>query len=506
MDEKKINQLLSSAVKHGDIPVELTDSIVDSLLEHPPGPSADGITERVRAKLEIRMQDAAIAQAGQQITDRSLPFGRFLETVREKAGLTRTQIARRLGSMDADLQRLERGDVTPLAMAPHSFADVLVLFHLKLASATPMIVASIRVGPSLVKALTASSETLITGAKVRRDSGFTPDIVFFLGDVKPNPEHAASWRLSGNDFYGALAMEGVLQPQPWTAQWPVGAMVSAALAANEAFKFVMRQMSLRNPSDKVFFEPSRFCDWNFGPLPLPQEIVDFGQVDVISGGAISQACLYALMRFPEIQMRGRVFDNDLTGQSNLNRNMLTLASDIGSSKVKIISERCGSKLLLRPIANRFTGETSEVDKLAPRVLVGVDDIPSRWNVQRHAPGWITVSGTSHFSVSSSAHRAGSACCGCLHPVDDLAGANQVPTVSFVSFWAGLAMAARLFREVIGSPYSSDRQHVWLTPLRMDQPHAAMWLPVPPHRDCPVQCSASRAISDQNAVRHKAAAQ
>ena len=256
-------------------------------------------------------------------------------------------------------------------------------------------------GPSLVKALNASSETLIAGAKVRRDSDFSPDIIFFLGDVKHNPQHAASWCLSGNDWYGALAMEGNAQPQPWTAKWPVGSMVSAALAANEAFKFAMRRMPLRNPADQVFFEASRACHWNFGPLPLLQQTVDFGQVDVISGGAISQACLYALMRFPDIQMRGRVFDDDLTGQSNLNRNMLTLASDIGSSKVEIISERCGSKLQLRPIANRFTGETSEVDKLAPRVLVGVDDIPSRWNVQRHAPGWIAVSGTSHFSVSSS---------------------------------------------------------------------------------------------------------
>ncbi len=357
-------------------------------------------------------------------------------------------------------------------------------------------------GPSLLKALTASSETLIAGAKVRRDSDFSPDIIFFLGDMKPNQEHAASWRLSGNDWYGALAMEGVLQPQAWAAWWPVGAMVSAALAANEAFKFVMRRMSLRNPSDKVFFEPSRFCQWNFGPLHLPQEIVDFGQVDVISGGAISQACLYALMRLPNIQMRGRVFDDDLTGPSNLNRNMLTLGSDVGSFKVDTIAHRCGPKLELQPIPNRFTCQSAEVNKLAPRVLVGVDDIPSRWNVQRDAPAWVAVSGTSHFGVSSSAHSAGSACSGCLHPVDDLAAANQIPTVSFVSFWAGLVMAVRLFREVIGCPYSSDQQHLWLTPLRMDQPHAAMWLPVPPHRDCPVQCSASRAISHRAAVRHK----
>jgi len=359
-------------------------------------------------------------------------------------------------------------------------------------------------GPSLVRALTASSETLITGAKVRGDSDFSPDIIFSLGDVKPNPEHAASWRLSGNDWYGALAMEGVLQPQPWTAQWPVGGMVSAALAANEAFKFAMRRMSLRNPSDKVFFEPSRFCHWDFGHLPLPKEIVDLGRVDIISGGAISQACLYALMRLPNIQMRGRVFDDDLTGPSNLNRNMLTLGSDVGSLKVHTIAERCGPKLELHPIPHRFTRQSPNVNKLAPRVLVGVDDIPSRWNVQRNAPGWVAVSGTSHFSVSSSSHSAGSACSGCLHPVDDLAAANQIPTVSFVSFWAGLAMAVRLLREAIGSPYYLDRQHLWLTPLRMDQPHAAMWLPVPPHQDCPVQCSASRALAHQGAVRHRSA--
>jgi hypothetical protein len=343
-------------------------------------------------------------------------------------------------------------------------------------------------GPSLAKALTASSETLIVGAKVRHDSDFSPDVIFVLGNVKLDNDHAVCWRLSGSDWYGTLAMEGVAQPIPWTAKWPVGLMVSAALAANEAFKFAMRRMPFRNEADRVFFEPSRTSHWDFGPLPLIQQIVDFGPVDIISAGAISQACLYAMMRFPNVQMRGRIFDDDVTGPSNLNRNMLTVANDVGSSKVEIIAEHCGPNLHLRPVATRFTCESSNLDKLAPHVLVGVDDIPSRWNVQRAAPGWVAVSGTSHFSVSSSSHSPGSACSGCLHPVDDLA-ASQIPTVSFVSFWAGLAMAVRLFREAIGSPYSSDRQHLWLTPLRMDQPHAAMWLPVPPHRDCPVQCMA-----------------
>ena len=48
----------------------------------------------------------------------------------------------------------------------------------------------------------------------------------------------------------------------------------------------------------------------------------------------------------------------------------------------------------------------------------------------------------------------------------------------------------LVREALGSPYARNRQHLWLTPLRMDQPHAAMWFPVARHRNCPVPCADS----------------
>jgi molybdopterin/thiamine biosynthesis adenylyltransferase len=219
---------------------------------------------------------------------------------------------------------------------------------------------------------------------------------------------------------------------------------------------------------------------------VPSNAIDLGRVDLISAGAISHATLYALMRLPKVQMSGRIFDDDLTGESNLNRNMLTLASDVGSSKVQVVAERCGTKLRLEPVASRFAGNSFS-GNLAPRVLVGVDDIPSRWEVQLTAAGWAAVSGTSHFNVSSSAHYPDEPCSGCLHPVDDSAGANPIPTVSFVSFWAGLSMAVRLLREALAIPYPRNRQHLWLTPLRMDRPHAAMWLPVAARRDCPVHC-------------------
>lgn len=339
-------------------------------------------------------------------------------------------------------------------------------------------------------ALIASSEILVAGATVRADSNFNPDLTFVLGDTKIDSGHP-SWRLAGSEWYGALAMEHSAEVQAWTVEWPVGSMVSAALAANEAFKFVLRQMPLRNQADQVFFESSRFSSWNFGLVTIPTEDIRVGEVDVVSGGAICQAALYALLRVPKIQMWGRIFDDDLTGASNLNRNMLTAVTDIGSKKVQLVAERCRPKLRLEPIPNRFAGKASELGKLAPRIIVGVDDIPSRWQAQRDASGWLAVSGTSHFSVSSSDHRPCEPCSGCLHPVDDPGAANPIPTVSFVSFWAGLAMTVRLLREALGSPYALDQQHLWLTPLRMDLPHAAMWLPVAPRRDCPVNCFASR---------------
>ncbi len=339
-------------------------------------------------------------------------------------------------------------------------------------------------------ALIASSEILVAGATVRADSNLNPDLTFVLGDTKIDSGHG-SWRLGGSDWYGALAMEHSAKVQAWTVEWPVGAMVSAALAANEAFKFVVRQMPLRNRADQVFFEPSRFSDWNFGLVPIPTEEIRLGEVDVVSAGAICQAALYALLRLPKVQMWGRIFDDDLTGASNLNRNMLTTVTDIGSKKVQLVAERCGPKLRLEPIPNRFAGMASELGKLAPRVIVGVDDIPSRWQAQRDASGWLAVSGTSHFSISSSDHRPCEPCSGCLHPVDDPGAANPIPTVSFVSFWAGLAMSVRLLREALGSAYASNRQHLWLTPLRMDLPYAAMWMPIAARQDCPVTCSASR---------------
>ncbi|MFL6435982.1 MAG: hypothetical protein ACJ71Q_00250 [Terriglobales bacterium] len=276
----------------------------------------------------------------------------------------------------------------------------------------------------------------------------------------------------------------------WVHNWPIGAMVSAALAASEAFKFAIRRMQLRSQSDDVYFMPSSSF-WDFGPARLYEQSLNLGKVDAISAGAITQAALYALLRIPHVQMEGKIFDHDETAATNLNRNMLSQLRDVGKRKVDVVARQCGTRLLLEPIAHRF-GTGSYLPQLAPRVLVGVDDIPSRWRVQLQAKGWVGVCGTSHFSILSSSHSPRQACSGCLHPTDEAGAADPIPTISFVSFWAGLALAVRLIREATGDPYPAVRQQLWLTPLRMDLPSAARWLPIPPVMNCPVKCPASLA--------------
>lgn len=343
------------------------------------------------------------------------------------------------------------------------------------------------VGETLHAALSSGSELLLPGATISLARNRNPDLVFIIGAGR-SPHPVPSWYLTGTAWAGELADK--VPNASWDAKWPIGAITSALLGACEAFKYAMRQLPLRCVEDYVFFEPPHSCGWDFDPIQLPPTRVELGHVDVVSAGAITQATLYSLLRLPGVTLHGRIFDDDHTAVTNLNRNMLTRVADVDSRKVNLVARHCTPNILLKPVPHRFTPAH---EPLADRVLVGVDDIPSRWLVQRYAPGWVGLSGTSHSSISSSAHQRGEPCSACLHPTDAALPAGPIPTIAFVSLWAGLSLAVRLVREALQQPYPRNRQQLWLTPLRMDQRHAAIWSPVPPHPTCPAACPASRQL-------------
>jgi hypothetical protein len=268
--------------------------------------------------------------------------------------------------------------------------------------------------------------------------------------------------------------------------WPLGGMAAGALASTEAFKTAMRKLSAfaKNPSHFFdMFAPADTLEFELAPPNSPQT-AELGPFDCISAGAIINCSLYAILRILGVHGTARIFDDDFGDVSNLNRNPLLLRSMISRPKASALASMQVSGLRLEPILSKYKGPIADFlpNGFAPWVLVGVDHIPTRWDVQRAMPRWLGVGATSHWSAMASFHVAGLGCAGCLHPTDDRDYA-VIPTVAFVSFWAGLHLASLYLRAAAGESISPLTQQIYLTALRPETPWRT---PVQRRGNCPVE--------------------
>jgi hypothetical protein len=338
-------------------------------------------------------------------------------------------------------------------------------------------------GTHLRTALVEFGADVVPGTAITCNTHSACDLVFVIGDTTAKMAQNV-WRVTGTAWAGSIAHANFVGER-WNTNWPIGGMTAAVLAATETFKAAIRALPLRPVWDE-YLAPCDFATWDFegDGLILPEN--SSISVDIISAGAITQATLFVLFRLP-IGLTMRIFDDDKAELSNINRQMLYRRSDSGL-KVDIVVQSAPILFACIPIPEKFSMMASARHlPLSPHVLVGVDDIPSRWEVQRAMQGWLGVGATTHFEVSTSSHDLQQPCAGCLHPRDDLQPTAPIPTASFVSFWAGLALAVRFLRHVCGQPYEDQRQHLWLSPLRMNERNAALWRPVARRRDCPAGC-------------------
>jgi hypothetical protein len=309
------------------------------------------------------------------------------------------------------------------------------------------------------------------------------DLVVTLGDTKTPLRGREMISLNAGDWDGALVSPR--NATRWRAgEWPLGGMAAGAMAATEAFKIAMRKLErhARNPAMMMeMFAPSNDVEFALAPAGTPITGA-LGEFDCVSGGAITQSALYALTRLPGVRGHARVIEPDFADISNLNRYMLLLHSHLGAQKAKDLEEMCaGTGLRIEPVPKRYEANEVEAIRLRAIALVGVDDIPSRWLVQRAKPTWLGVGATTHWSAMASFHAPGvGGCAECLHPDDDLTDA-PIPTVAFVSFWAGLLTAAYFLRSRAGvlSAAPLDQQ-VYLTPCRPESP---IWAIVPERANC-----------------------
>jgi hypothetical protein len=293
------------------------------------------------------------------------------------------------------------------------------------------------------------------------------DLAIALGDSDILVPARRSIRLNAGPWSGEIA--ALDRVAGWKAgSWPLGGMAAAALAATEAFKSAIKKLEhlAKNPERmKTVFADTAQIEFALAPADTPT-CNQLGNFDCISGGAIINAALYVLTRLSGVTGRTRVIEPDRASPSNLNRYMLLVHSHLETCKAQDLAAICqGTGLDIEPVNERYEQRHVDAGEFAESVLVGVDDIPTRWLVQRASPEWLGIGATTHWSAMASFHSMGLGCAECLHPTDD-PGDAPIPTVAFVSFWAGLLTATYFLRHLGGNLRTTEQQ-IYLTPFRAE---------------------------------------
>lgn len=343
--------------------------------------------------------------------------------------------------------------------------------------------------PLLLDALLDLGRDIIPGCEfIVGHPPVPPDLTLLLGDTTIVGSMGPALNLSGDAWFGRIGSEG----NRWKrVDSPFGALAASGLAAGEAFKVSMRKLGHLAASARTFdevFSPTTEALVRIAPTGTPLPSNRLGNVDFVSGGAITQNALFALARIPHVKGRARIIEPQDLELSNLNRYPLLRRSGVGRSKISDLTDLDLDSLVLE-------GEKAYYQEMEHHansdshgtVLVGVDDISVRWAVQRSRPRWLGVGATSHYSAMASFHHYGLPCAGCVHPRDTEPD-GHIPTVAFVSHWAGLWLASLFVRQLSGEKLSS-RAQVLYSSLLQPANAGAVWISAAaPREDCPLACT------------------
>ena len=135
MDEKRLKTGLRKLADTGWFVVNISDKSVNNLLEKKGKPPSEEAEEHFLSSLRLRIQDESIRRARQKLRTRVVPFDVFVGGIRECANLTRAEIGDRLGKNEEFVRRIEEGDLDPIHLSPSDFADLAILFQIKIKDA-----------------------------------------------------------------------------------------------------------------------------------------------------------------------------------------------------------------------------------------------------------------------------------------------------------------------------------------------------------------------------------
>jgi molybdopterin/thiamine biosynthesis adenylyltransferase len=294
----------------------------------------------------------------------------------------------------------------------------------------------------------------------------------------------------------------------WHAPAPYGAALAAALAAAETYKLLIAANGGADPLHRSVTDLA-FSAYNYGvdshAAPGPAlATLEIDDLAVAGCGAGGTAALYVLAMQPGLSGAVTLIEPGQHKLSNLNRYLMTTASDVHERRHKLgsavdhlatFAPRLESRVLARP------WEQLDAHPWG-LVLSTVDTIEARWSIQARARGGASILDGAVSGLLYGVLRVavGGWCLECKHPYDpDLAikqraarwgqpeatvrgwmQTNAVVTAEMIATLARTQNRAPAdFAELEGAPFVEVPRltECGATPLRTDVPSQAPVLPI-----------------------------
>jgi molybdopterin/thiamine biosynthesis adenylyltransferase len=344
---------------------------------------------------------------------------------------------------------------------------------------------------TLRAALLDLGSDLVPDTVVREQPG-EAQVTFAFGDT--SCANGSPIFVTASDL-GCLLTREETERARLVCDFPLGGLAAAAAAAaialTEALPQIeqatgMKRASRRHPSPGP---PVRIELAKLFPTLRPCAAY-LGRVDAISAGAVTNALVAVLSWLPEVSAALRAIDDDGVEIHNLNRCLQFRAGDNRKSKVDALRGSSSGLIEIDGIKARLTPESlAGIAPLADRVVAGVDNSKARWFVQEQWPPHLYIGATSNQEAVLTTHHPGEPCAGCAHP-DPLPEGEMVPTISFVSFWAGLLQACALLVE---AERPQPAQRVTMYPFALGQSNWGRAAELPTAGRCAIHCPVSDEI-------------
>lgn len=342
--------------------------------------------------------------------------------------------------------------------------------------------------PTLSDALGDLGADLVPGTTVRTRHGEV-DLTIAFGDTPCGD--APALRIVADELSCAI-VDGSQAVSRIAADWPLGAFAAATAVAPIALEAALPRIEAatglrRTTKPRPSPGPPVALDLRELFPGLPTRAGRAGRLDLVSGGAITNAVLFVLLRLPGFSATARVIEAQDVDLSNVNRYMLLRASHQGIPKTHQLEAASSKAIAITGVRELFTRETRHhLAPLAGRVLIGVDNVEARWWVQEEWPEWLCVGATQATIAETTTHRPDGPCAACLH-ADPLPAGVTIPTISFVSFWAGLLQTCELLSDL---EHGQPARRVMLWPFALGGVVRSYVSALRASNYCPIACRTS----------------